>query len=112
LKQGDKREAKEYFHAAFQQAFETQAWPHVVDLLIRRAEMLAGQSEAKQERAVELVALALHSPMVWQTAKARAERLTAELRASLPPERFKAAWRRGQVCTLESTVREILQGVT
>lgn len=112
LKQGDKAEAKEHFHIAFQRAVETQAWPHVVDLLVRRAEILAGQGEAQQERAVELVAQALHSPLVWQTARARAERLFAELRASLPPDTFTAAWQRGQARTLESTVGEALQGTT
>ncbi len=105
LMQGDDSAAQAYFHAAFQRAVETQAWPHVAGLLVRRAEMLSRRDQAAQERAVEWLALAVRHPAITQESRTHAERLLDLLRGALPPEAFAAAWERGLTHTIENILR-------
>ncbi len=112
LKQRKDSEAKEYFHAAFQRAVETRAWPHVIGLLVCRAEMLIGQDQAGQERAVEWLAQAAHHPATTQESRAQAERLLDQLQTSMVPEAFATAWERGVARPLETMAQETLADVS
>jgi tetratricopeptide (TPR) repeat protein len=111
LRQGHDSEAQAYFHTALQRAVETQAWPHVAGLLVRRAEMLSRRDQAAQVRAVEWLALAVRHPAITQESRTCAERLLDLLRTALPPEAFAAAWERGLTHTMENiSIRNIQCG--
>ncbi len=108
LRLGHDSEAQAYFHTALQRAVETQAWPHVAGLLVRRAEMLSRRDQAAQVRAVEWLALAVRHPAITQESRTCAERLLDLLRTALPPEAFAAAWERGLTHTMENiSIRNI-----
>jgi hypothetical protein len=64
--------------------------------------------EAKEEPALELLALVLDHPYTWQWTKDRAAPLVAELKAALSPDLFAAAWERGRARDLDMTAMELL----
>jgi len=66
--------------------------------------------EEEPERAVELLALALHHPATDQVTRDRAQELLAGLESTLPPEAFAAATARGQTLDLEEVAAEMLSG--
>lgn len=94
-------------HTAFQRAVDAQAWPHIIGLLVRRAEMLSRRDQVAQRQAIEWLALALHHPATTQESRAQAERLLDRLRTSMASEVFAAARERGQAHTLEYVVEQI-----
>jgi tetratricopeptide (TPR) repeat protein len=110
LMQGDDATAQAYFHTAFQRAVETQAWPHIVGLLVRRAEMLSRRDQAAQARAVEWLTVAVRHPATTQESRAHAERLLDRLRTALQPEVFAAACERGLTRKPEIIVEEFQPG--
>jgi hypothetical protein len=61
-----------------------------------------------QEKAVELLALALYHPASMLATRDRAARLLLEMGALLPPDVLAAAKERGQAFDLEATVAELL----
>lgn len=65
--------------------------------------------EAKQAKALEILALVVHHRAAWQVFKDKATRLLAELKVELPPEVAAAAQERGKTRKLEEIVAEILE---
>jgi predicted ATPase/DNA-binding SARP family transcriptional activator len=104
----DDSAAKEHLYKALRMAIEMRAWSQLVSGLIGWAGLLAGQSQAEQEQAVEWLARILSHPLIWQVHRGQAGYLLDRLRATLPPTIFDKALERGQASTLESTIERIL----
>ena len=79
--------------------------PQVLSALVGIAHLLA---DVEPERAVELVALALHHPATIQITKDRSQELFSQLESEMAPEPFTAATARGQARKLEEVAAEIL----
>jgi transcriptional regulator with XRE-family HTH domain len=85
-------------------------WPPNAAKGLTFAAIIAAKS-GKSERATELLALVFHhplSPKGWLEQWPLITRLRAELEATLTPERFQAAWQRGETLDLLATAKEQL----
>jgi tetratricopeptide (TPR) repeat protein len=109
LAQGHTMEARQHFYAALQQATEMRAVQQVISLLIHWAEILSSQCQAGSERAVEWLAQVLHHPACAYENRVQTEHLIDQLRPTVPPDAFAAAWERGQSRLIEEIVNEILR---
>jgi hypothetical protein len=103
---GDFKRARRYFYQALETAMAVGEMSRLPLVLVGTATLLAGEGE--KERALELLALALHHPASWQWTKDRAAVLVAELEAGLSPDAVAAALERGRTRDLEATVAELL----
>jgi tetratricopeptide (TPR) repeat protein len=70
------------------------------------AELLSAQEQF--ERAVELAVLVRENPKAFAVDKERSARLLNALKDLLLPTAFNAALERGEICDLDTTVRELL----
>ena len=85
-------------------------WPPNAAKGLTFAAIIAAKS-GKSERATELFALVFHhplSPKGWLEQWPLITRLRAELEATLTPERFQAAWQRGETLDLLATAKQQL----
>ena len=95
-----------------------------VQILVNLASLLAGDTNrskrdagsdndstlktSNQERAIEILTLAMNHTALMQMFKDKAARLRTELAAELPPETVAAAIERGEAKTLSELIAEIL----
>jgi predicted ATPase/DNA-binding SARP family transcriptional activator len=103
---GETRQARECFLQALEGAMRAERPPAALSSLVGVGSLSA--KEGNVELAVELLALALHSPATRQIDRDRAQELLAQLECELPPEVLAAAAARGQASELEEVAAEIL----
>ncbi len=93
-------------HLWTQQAF---ALYHLAGLLAEEAAALGGeQAIARQERALELLAAVASHPATWPIYRARARRLSEQLRQALPSARADAAIARGERFDWQASVASLV----
>ncbi len=107
---GEVERSRQCFYEALGLATDAQMTLETLDALVGVAHLSVG--EGAPERAVELLAFALHHSVTRQVTKDRAQGLLSELESELPPEVFAAATARGQGRDLEDVVAEILANHT
>jgi predicted ATPase/transcriptional regulator with XRE-family HTH domain len=103
---GDYAAARDYFVESFRTAIESQLIPHALDALVGLAEVQA--HEGAGESALELLWHVLRHPASTQEAKARAERLQADLKINFTPPQIETLQEQGQGVTFEMLVEKIL----
>jgi tetratricopeptide (TPR) repeat protein len=104
---GDVEAAKRCCRRALEAAMKDQCADAGLEALVSLARLAAHRGE--QERAVELVALALNGrPGFWTGALRGTGALLCELRSGLSPEAYAAAQERGRARDLEATMVELL----
>jgi tetratricopeptide (TPR) repeat protein len=97
-------QAEHYFVQALQTSIRSVG--ETLDVVVGVAYLLSKVED--QEKAVELLALALYHPASMLATRDRAARLLLEMGALLPPDVLAAAKERGQAFDLEATVAELL----
>jgi predicted ATPase/class 3 adenylate cyclase/uncharacterized protein HemY len=105
---GQEAEAQGHLGEALRTALTIQAVPAILASLSEMARFLAHSGE--KERAVELLALALHHPAGDQGTKDGAQRLLEKLKSELPADVVSKAEQKGQALAPEKTAHEILAG--
>ena len=103
---GDFQRARTCFYQALETTMMVGQMSQLLLALVGTAILLAAEGE--RERALELLALALHHPASLQWAKDRATSLVTELEAELSPDVAAAALERGRTRDLEATVAKLL----
>ncbi len=103
---GDYRECRAHLREALPAAMEIQALPLALDCLVEMADLLA--REGAHERALELLALAVHHPATDRDFRGEAEGLLIQLQAKLAPTVVAAAQARARTRTVEEVVEEAL----
>ena len=104
---GDLAGAKRYLHQALEAVAMVGVMSFVPLTLVGIATLMS--AEGQKERALELLAFALHHPICWQWVRDRTAPLVAELEVELPPEVVAAANARGRARDLDTTVAELLE---
>jgi tetratricopeptide (TPR) repeat protein len=103
---GNIDKAKTYLRKSLEQAVKIHRLGYALITMIEVARLFMMQ--AKEERALELLALIMSHRSSWQMAKDKAAPLITELEAKLPHEVVAQARERGRARDLEKTVQELL----
>lgn len=106
---GDAVTARNCFREAFTLALEMRATPLSLSCLTRLIELLREKDLVEKGFAVEILALVMRHPAVWQEVKVRAERSIAGLQKEMPPAIFSLALERRQTAFLNDLVTEGLE---
>ncbi|MDQ4075768.1 MAG: tetratricopeptide repeat protein [Chloroflexota bacterium] len=97
---GDAVTAEQAFAAALRILVDIQAVPDSLEVIVGLAAL--EQMIGRDERAMELLAFALHQPAIWHHTRARAEQLQARLAAQCRGALAVGAQARGRATSLEA----------
>jgi tetratricopeptide (TPR) repeat protein len=104
--QGDHAAAVRYHRQALQTAMEIRIIPTALTVLTLLAKSLA--RDGQPERALELLGLVMHHPVLTSEGEALLQVALDDLRTQLSPQVVEAGLKRGQAQRLEDVVAEVL----